>query len=83
MFAKIYLTIAIVTKIFRIFYDIFMVILSQTSVVSLFSRQKLCVVVSVVPFQLVKIGKWFSFLNALFSCGMKTFYGSILVSSLR
>ena len=64
MFTKIYSTIAIVlccaaTKNDRIFYGILMVI--HSSVVSLFSRQKLCVFVSVVPFHLVKSANWFSF----------------------
>ena len=49
----------------------------------LFSRQKLCVILSVVPFKLVNIANWFSFLNMSFSGGLKIFYGSILVSSLR
>ena len=86
MLTKIHLTIAMfcaASKNARIFYGILMVILPQSSAVSLFSRQKLCVFVSVVPFQLVKIASWFSFLNASFSGGLKIFYESILVSSLR
>ena len=39
----------------------------------------MCIFVFVVPFQLVKIANWFSLLNASFSCGLKIFYGSILV----
>ena len=43
--------------------EFFMVILfdANSSVVSLFLRQKLCVFVSEVPSQLVKIANWFSF----------------------
>ena len=49
----------------------------------LFSKQKLCGFVSVVPFQLVEIASWFSFLmRRLNACVVKFFYGSILVSSL-
>ena len=49
----------------------------------LFSRQKLCSFVSVVPIQLVKIANWFSFLNVLFSGDLKIFYGSVLASSVH
>ena len=53
---------------------------SPVIIFSLFSKRKLCVIVSEVPFQLVKIANGFSFLNALLSGGLKSFYGSILVS---
>ena len=64
MIRKIYLTITIILCCFEkcsSFYGILMVILPYSSVVCLFSRQKLCVFISVVPFQLVKIAYWFSF----------------------
>ena len=86
MLTNIYLTIAIVlrcaTKNARIFYGILMIIFPQSSVVTLFHTQKLCVFVFGVPFHLVKIANWFSFLNASFSVGLKICYGSILLSSL-
>ena len=63
---------ALLQKMLEFFYGILMVILLQLSVASLFSRQKLCVFVSVVPSQLAKIANWFSFLNA-FSSGLDTF----------
>ena len=39
----------------------------------LFSKQKLCVFVSVVPFKFVEIANWFPFLNASFSGDLKSF----------
>ena len=48
-----------------------------------FQDKKIYVYLYMLPFQLVKIANWFSFLNALFSGGLKRFYGSIFVSSLR
>ena len=63
MFTKTYLTIELfcaVTKNAQIFLWHFDGN-SLSFVVSLFSSKKLCVFVSVVPFQLVKIVNWFSF----------------------
>ena len=61
MFTKIYLTIpsfVLLQKMLELWYFDGN---SPSSVASLFSRQKLCVFISVVPFQLVKIANWFSF----------------------
>ena len=74
---------ALLQKMVEFFMVFLMIILLKLSVVSLFLRQKLCVFVSVVPFQLVEITNWFSFLNASFNCGLKIFSGNILVFSLR
>ena len=84
MFTKIYLTIAIVLRCYQKCSNFLWYFDSNSlsSVVSLFPKQKLCVFASVVPFQLAKIANWF-LLNALFSGGLKIFYGSIRVSSLR
>ena len=63
MFTKIYLTVAIVLYCYKK-YSHFLWCFngnSLSSVVSLFSRRKLCVFVSLVSFQLVKIANWFSF----------------------
>ena len=48
----------------------------------LFLKQKLCVFVSAVPYRLVEIANWFSFLSASFRGGLNIFHGSIIVSYL-
>ena len=84
MFTKIYLTIATVLRCLKNCSDIFQYFNGNSAVIicSLFSRQKLCVLVSVVLFRLIKVANWLLFLNASFRGGLKMFYESILVSSL-
>ena len=82
---KIYLAIAIVLRCRKKCWN-FLLYFDGNSVViicSLFLRQNICVFLSVVVFQLVKIANWFLILNVLLSGGLKIFYGSILVSSLN
>ena len=85
MFTWIYLTIVIVLRCHKKCSNFLWYVDGNSAVIicSLFSRQKLCVFVSLVRFQLVKIANLFSFLKTSFSGGLKIFYESILVSSLR
>ena len=65
-----------------IFDDVLIVFLPELSGISFFSRQKFCVFVSGVSFQLVEIAIDCG-LNVSFNGSLNIFRWSILVSSLR
>ena len=84
VFTKIYLKIGlfcVATKKARIFNGILMVIFSHLWLVY-FQDKKYVYLFLWCPFSLLKLLIGFR-LNALFSGGLKIFYGSICVSSLR
>ena len=73
MFTEIYLTIAIVLRCYKKCSNFLWYFDDDSPVFSLFSKQKLSVFVSVVPFQLIKIANCLLFLNASFIGGLKIF----------
>ena len=76
MFTKIYLAIAIVLRCYKKCSNFLWYFDDNSPVIIcsyLTSKQKSCAFVSVVPFQLLEIADWFSFLAELLSGGLKVF----------
>ena len=73
MFTEIYLTMAIVLHCYKKCSNFLWYFNDDSPVFSLFSKQKLSVFVSVVPFQLIKIASYLLFLNASFPVAWKYF----------
>ena len=76
MFTKIYLAIAIVLHCYKKCSNFLWYFDDNSPVIIcsyLISKQKSCAFVSVVPFQLLEIADWFSFLAELLSGGLKVF----------